>query len=121
MQRVRSTGTQAELLIRRELRRLKLYFAPNVKSLPGKPDIVFRRKRVAVFVDSEFWHCHPNRFTMPKSNTRYWVCKIARNVSRDERVNAQLKSMGWRVLRLWEQDIYRNPSAATRRILRAIK
>jgi DNA mismatch endonuclease (patch repair protein) len=121
MQRVRSTGSQPELLIRRELRRQKVYFAHNVRSLPGKPDLVFRKKRVAIFIDSDFWHCHPQRFTMPKSNARYWVQKIARNVARDETVNAQLKLMGWRVIRLWEHDVQRNPARAAQRILTAIK
>ena len=121
MRRIKSSGSQAELLIRRELRRNKVYFARNVPSLPGKPDIVFRKKQVAVFVDSEFWHCHPTRFIMPKSNTRYWARKIARNVARDEAVTAELRAMGWRVIRIWEQDILKRPSVAARRILRALE
>jgi len=121
MKNVRSAGTQAERMARTALRRHGLYFAKNVASLPGSPDIVFRKKRLAVFVDSDFWHCHPTRFTMPKSNARYWVRKIAGNVQRDARVDRELTSMNWRVIRIWEHDILADPEQAIRPVLRRLR
>ena len=121
MQRVRASGTQAELLARRLLRKNKLYFATNVVSLPGKPDIVFRKKRIAVFIDSDFWHCHPTRFTMPKSNAQYWVCKIAKNVDRDRRVDKELASIGWKVIRIWEYDLLTNPGKSISRVIKLVR
>jgi DNA mismatch endonuclease (patch repair protein) len=105
MQNIRSTGTQPERMIMQALRRRKIYFAANVASLPGKPDIVFRRKRIAVFIDSDFWHGHPKHFQMPVTNRKYWRAKIDRNKARDKAVNRELRRQGWRVIRFWEYDI----------------
>lgn len=87
------------------LRRRKIYFASYVAALPGKPDIVFRRKRVAIFIDSDFWHGHPKRFIMPATNRRYWRAKIEGNKARDKMANRKLRREGWKVLRFWEYDI----------------
>lgn len=102
------------------LKARKIYFAPHVKTLSGKPDIVFRRKKVAVFIDSDFWHGHPERFIAPKSNVDYWQAKIARNRARDLQVTAELSGKGWTVLRLWELDIRHDFDAQFARVLTAI-
>lgn len=116
MQNIRSEGTRPELLITKELRRQKIYFAKNVKTITGKPDFVFRRKRVAVFVDSDFWHGHRTRCIMPKSNCGYWEQKIARNKERDKQVTRALRKDGWTVVRLWEKDIQRNLDKSIKKI-----
>lgn len=108
MQHIRSKGTTPELIVMRELRRRKIYFSSYVSSLLGKPDIVFRRKKVIVFIDSDFWHGNPARFTMPKVNQDYWSTKIEDNRIRDRRVDAELCNKGWKVIRLWEYDIKHN-------------
>ncbi len=105
MQHIRSKNTEPELSIMRELRKRKIYFASHVDSIIGKPDIVFRRKKIAVFIDSDFWHGHPNRCIMPKTNIDYWLNKIARNRRRDKEVKRKLKQDGWRVIRLWAYDV----------------
>lgn len=105
MQNIRSAGTKPERLIMQSLRRKKIYFASHVTVLPGKPDIVFRRKRVVVFIDSDFWHGHPKRFVMPATHQKYWKAKIEGNKSRDKIVNRRLRTQGWCVLRFWEYDI----------------
>ncbi len=105
MQNIRSSGTRPEVLVMRELRKRKIYFAKHVKTLPGKPDIVFRRKKVAVFIDSDFWHGHPTNFIMPKTNEEYWSNKINSNKKRDRKVTLELQKQGWQVLRIWESDI----------------
>ncbi|MFA5104794.1 MAG: very short patch repair endonuclease [Candidatus Margulisiibacteriota bacterium] len=120
MQNIRSEGTRPELLIAKELRRQKIYFAKNVKTITGKPDFVFRRKKVAVFVDSDFWHGHRTRCIMPKSNCEFWENKIARNKQRDKDVNRELKKQGWTVLRLWEKDIKKNMTKIMEKVLNTL-
>jgi len=121
MQNIRSINTKPERLIMRELSRRKIYFAKYVSSIIGKPDIVFRRKKVILFVDSDFWHGHPKRLIMPKSNKKYWETKIERNKKRDKEVNTQLKKDGWKVIRLWEYDIKYNIGKCVKKIQKALE
>ena len=120
MQNIRSSGTAPETLIMRVLRRQNIYFAKNVKSIVGKPDIVFRRKKIAVFIDSDFWHMHPRRFIMPQSNRRYWKEKIQRNKKRDTEVNEELLKTGWKIIRIWEYDVKRNIDKCIKKILKVV-
>lgn len=117
MQNIRSKGTMPERILISELKKLKIYFTTHAKNIIGKPDIVFRRKKIAVFVDSDFWHGHKTRFVMPKTNKDYWEKKIANNKRRDQEVNKTLKSFDWRVIRLWEFDIKKNTSKCIKKIL----
>ena len=121
MQNIRSAGTIPENMILKELRRRKIYFAKNVKTILGKPDIVFRRKKIAVFIDSDFWHCHPNRFVMPKTNIEYWEHKIKRNIKRDFKVTNTLTAQGWEVIRIWEYDIKHNLDSCIDLIIDALE
>ncbi|NLW30019.1 MAG: very short patch repair endonuclease [Fibrobacter sp.] len=120
MTRIRSQNTKPERIIEQELKRRKIYFAKQVKTIIGKPDIVFRRKKVIVFIDSDFWHGHPKRYIKPKTNPEYWVPKIEKNVERDKKVNKELKKCGWKVIRLWEYDIKKDLNGCVRKILKAI-
>ena len=121
MQAIRSKGTLPERLIMRELKRRKVYFASYVDSIIGKPDIVFRRKKIAVFIDSDFWHGHPKRCIMPKTNIDYWLNKIARNRKRDKEVNCILEKDGWDVIRLWEYNVKNRFDKCINIILNALK
>jgi len=121
MQNIRSKDTLPERMTMRELRRRKIYFASYVAKIAGKPDIVFRRKKVVVFIDSDFWHGHPTRCIMPKSNRDYWEKKIARNRERDKEVNLFLKKDKWKIIRIWEYDVKYNFERAIKRIIKAIK
>jgi len=107
MSRVRGTDTKPEVTLRRELWRRGLRFRKSYARLPGRPDIAFTRARVAVFVDGEFWHGHKLSEERMQYMTPYWQQKIARNVARDGRVNAELKDLGWSVLRFGERDVLR--------------
>lgn len=120
MQNIRSKGTMPEKMLSKALRLRKIYFAQNVSSLIGKPDFVFRKKKIAVFVDSDFWHGHPKRFIMPKTGLKYWRNKIKRNTIRDKKVNKALRSEGWKVIRLWEWDIRENIDRCIKRIVRSL-
>ena len=121
MQNIRSRDTMPERMTMRELRRRKIYFANYVGKIEGKPDIVFRRKKVVVFIDSDFWHGHPTRCIMPKSNREYWEKKIARNRERDKEVNALLKKDKWKIIRIWEYDVKHDFERVIKRIIKAIK
>ena len=110
MRRIKSKDTSIEILLRKELWKRGLRYRKNVKDVFGKPDIVFKGKKLAVFADSEFWH---GKYLMegkyiPKTNTEFWVEKIERNIERDKEVNQKLKDDGWKVLHFWESDIRKN-------------
>lgn len=120
MQNIRSTGTKPERLIMGELKKRKVYFAANVKNITGKPDIVFKRKKVAVFIDSDFWHGHPKYGHIPKSNTEYWEKKIEYNRKRDKKNNKALREKGWKVIRIWEHEIKKDLNKCIIKILKAI-
>jgi DNA mismatch endonuclease (patch repair protein) len=85
---------------------------------PVRPDIVFTRALVAVFVDGCFWHACPTHGTAPRSNPDYWLPKLARNVARDREVDAALRKQGWTVVRIWEHE---PPSVALERVRRAVR
>jgi DNA mismatch endonuclease (patch repair protein) len=105
MSRIRAKDTQPELLLRQALWRHGLRgYRLNVKDLPGRPDVVWRKHRVAVFVDGAFWHGHPSAFQVGKSGD-YWDKKIQRNMERDREAGAALKSQGWSVLRFWDFNV----------------
>lgn len=91
------------------------------QKLTGKPDFVFRHKRVAVFVDGCFWHGCPKHLRKPNSRQDYWNVKLARNQARDKVVNRSLRKAGWTVIRVWECDLARKhwPGVA-RRLARAL-
>ncbi len=118
MQNIRSIGTLPEKIIMSELKKAKIYFSTYAKNIIGKPDIVFRRKKIVVFIDSDFWHKHPTRFIQPKTNTAYWINKINRNEQRDKTVTKELRKNGWRVIRIWEYDIKKSSSRCLKRILK---
>jgi DNA mismatch endonuclease, patch repair protein len=120
MQAIRSKGTKPERLIMHELKRRKIYFASYVDTLIGKPDIVFRRKKIVVFIDSDFWHGHPKRCIMPKTNSEYWTNKIAQNRKRDKEVSRELKRLGWTVIRIWEFEIKKELQKSVQRILKVL-
>lgn len=89
-------------------------------SMPGKPDLIFSRSRVVVFIDSCFWHGCPAHLRMPKSNLDYWEAKIARNRARDRSATRELKSHGWSVLRFWEHDIRNDLKGSVSKLQSAI-
>jgi DNA mismatch endonuclease, patch repair protein len=104
----RRTGTIPERRLRSELHRRGLRFRVDYPIQVGgrrvRPDLVFRARRVAVFVDGCFWHGCPEHGSLPKANSDYWTPKLLRTVERDREVSARLKSAGWTVLRIWEHE-----------------
>lgn len=104
MGRVRSSDTQPELFVRRALYAAGLRYRLHPKDVPGRPDVVFRARQIALFVHGCFWHRHPGckATRTPKSRVTFWKAKFAENVARDRRVVKALTAAGWRVIVLWE-------------------
>jgi len=116
----RSSDTAHERVLRAHLWRRGFRYRKNCKGLPGKPDIVFPKARVAVFCDGDFWHgrnWHRLSKKLEKgANAFYWIPKIDANRKRDRRNDRLLKKDGWTVVRLWETDIHDDPERAARAV-----
>ena len=108
MRRNPRRDTKPEVALRSELHRMGLRFRKDLPIRTAertvRPDVVFTRARLAVFVDGCFWHRCPLHGNVPRANTAYWVPKLERNVDRDRVVDAALATAGWTVLRAWEHD-----------------
>ncbi|WP_241153785.1 very short patch repair endonuclease [Nocardioides pantholopis] len=102
----RRTDTKPELALRSELHRRGFRFRKDLRldlgTINPRPDIVFTRAKVAVFVDGCFWHCCPDHGRPPTQNTGYWGPKLARNVERDRLYDSALREAGWSLVRVWE-------------------
>lgn len=104
MQKMPRKNSGPEMELRRELFRRGLRYRVNYGALPGTPDLVFPRAKIAVFVDGCFWHGCPVHGTLPKNNREWWEEKLRRNRERDRFKDEQLKALGWTVLHYWEHD-----------------
>lgn len=120
MSRVRTRGTAPEMALRKAL------WAHGVRGwrlhptrVPGKPDLAWVGRRVAVFVDGAFWHGHPDHYW--GQSGEFWDAKIERNRARDRRVNEELAAQGWTVIRLWDFEVARSPGDCVRRVAAAIE
>ena len=112
MSAIKSKNTRPELALRRALWWRGLRYRVNVKSLPGKPDVVFTRAKLVVFCDGDFWHGHnwairglSSLDEELENYTQFWRDKILRNIQRDKEHTARLEADGWKVIRIWESDI----------------
>lgn len=117
MARIRSKDTSPELMVRRIAYAMGFRYRLHVATLPGKPDLVFRRLRKIVQVHGCFWHQHEGcgDSHIPKSSVEYWKPKLTRNVDRDVENLKRLKALGWRVLIVWDCEL-RNVRIVTKRI-----
>lgn len=106
MRRVRREGTAPEMQVRRFLHALGYRYRLHDPKLPGRPDVVFRRWRKAIFVHGCFWHRHGcSRATTPVNNRAYWEGKFGRNIRRDQTNQDELRAMDWHVLIVWECEM----------------
>src|SRR5687768_13465956 len=118
MSKMRSTNTVAERLMFELLEARGMSFGKHESNLPGRPDVVFHERRLAVFIDGDFFH--GRGFSAWKHKLApFWLTKISTNIRRDRRVNRQLWKNGWSVLHLWSTDVERNPERAVTRVLHA--
>lgn len=103
MSGIRSKNTKPELTLRKQLHHLGLRYRLHVSSLPGRPDLVFPKRRAVVFVHGCFWHGHAcPLFRLPKTRSEWWRAKIAKNKESDSKSLVELKTLGWRSMVVWE-------------------
>lgn len=109
MRHIKSKDTSIEVKLRKELWSRGYRYRKNVSNLPGKPDIVLTKYKIAIFCDSEFFHGKDWEVLKPQlergKNADFWIEKISKNQQRDEEVNQQLQYLGWTVIRFWGKDI----------------
>ena len=118
MQHIRSRDTRIEVLLRKALWAKGYRYRKNVKELPGRPDIVLTRYKIAIFCDGEFFHgkdWEVLRVRLESSNnSEFWISKISRNRERDDAVNKQLLFLGWTVIRFWGDEIKKHTDECVR-------
>ena len=127
MSSIPSKGTRPEIILRKALWNENLRYRVNYKKLPGKPDIVFTKYKVAVFCDGDFWHGHNWAIRGKKSldeelegYSEYWRKKILRNIERDQENENELRTLGWIVVRLWESAIKEDVSSCVQVVKEAL-
>jgi DNA mismatch endonuclease (patch repair protein) len=112
MQSNKGSGTKPELILASLLRKKLI-----LSELPGRPDFIYPKARLAVFVHGDWWHRNPKlNLPMPRRHRAFWARKFARNVERDFLVKEELEAMGWRVLVVWESEVKADPKGVARRI-----
>ena len=110
MSMIRGTNTKAEVLVFRYLRSRKMYFQKHYRRVKGCPDIALPRRKLAVFVDGDFWHgrhFETKRAVFEERGQDYWIAKMERNIRNDAACEKALADLGWKVLRVWESDLIR--------------
>lgn len=118
MVNIKSNNTKAEVKLRKALWKKGVRYRKNYTALPGKPDIVITKCKIAIFVDGDFWH--GRGMERIKSNRDYWIPKLMRNVERDKEVNDKLTELGWLVLRFWVSDLKKDFDGCVEKILQEI-
>lgn len=108
MSKIKGKDTKVEVLVFRELRKRGIYFQKHYKRAPGNPDIALPRKRIAIFIDGDFWHGYDYNKTKKRLPKVYWRAKIETNIARDIKNRRKLRRMSWKVMRVWEHEINRD-------------
>jgi len=118
MSQVKSENTKPELYVFAALKKLNLKFKKHYDVL-GKPDIAFPKLKIAVFIDGEFWH--GRRFKKERETYKqFWIKKIEGNIKRDRKNRALLKKEGWKVIRIWDMDLKKNPEKEMAKIISTV-
>lgn len=123
MSRVKSTGSGIERILGKALWAAGIRYRKQYRKLPGKPDYVIVRSRIAIFCDSTFWHGRnwKSAKNSIKTNREFWVPKIERNIIRDREINKLLKQLGWKVIRFWDDKIERQTEKCVEIVINMIK
>ncbi len=120
MSRIKGKDTGLENRVRSELHKRGFRFRKHLKELPGKPDVVFTKDKVAVFIDGDFWHGY--RFPEWEHKlSDFWKTKISKTIERDAKNHQQLCDMGWTVIQLWQHDLEKSFEECIERIVSAVK
>lgn len=118
MSRIRGKNTSLEVLVFRFVRAHRVRFLRHYRNAAGSPDLAVPSRKLAVFVDGDFWHGYRYPIWKRKLKSDFWRKKIERNRARDKRNFAKLRRAGWRVLRVWEHELLRDKEATLKRIVR---
>lgn len=121
MARIRGKNTAPERRLRRALWAAGLRYRIHLRTPVGRPDLVFTRPRVCVFIDGCFWHGCPAHYVLPRTRQDFWLKKLRDNVARDRMQTATLESLGWIVLRVWEHDVFEQLDAIVERVRVAVR
>ena len=121
MSKIRSKETQIEQIVFKYLRKQGVYFQKHYKKAPGSPDIALPRKKIAIFIDGDFWHGWQFSKKKGKLPKKYWLAKIESNIQRDKRNHAKLRREGWRTLRVWEHQLKNQQEKYLKKILEFIQ
>ena len=125
MSRIRSHNTKLEIsffkVLSSELHDKGYRYRKHYEKLLGKPDIVFIKQKIAIFLDGDFWHGYNLKKLGKNVPQKYWLAKIEGNIKRDRKINVELRKMGWKVLRFWEHNLKKDPSAAIKKITLFLK
>ncbi len=105
MRRVRSKETKMEIAFRKVLWQKGFRYRKNLANYFGKPDVILKKYKTVIFLDSCFWHGCKKHCRMPSSNKKYWIDKIERNKKRDKKVNKHYRKIGWNIIRIWEHKL----------------
>ena len=116
MQKIKSKETKVELIVFEELKKRKIYFKSHYSKIIGNPDIAFPRKKVAIFIDGDFWHGYKSKILGKNISPGYWENKIEKNFNRDIEINKLLDNIGWKVLRIWEHEIKKDLRESIKKI-----
>jgi DNA mismatch endonuclease (patch repair protein) len=119
MGRIRGSHTTPERVMRSALWATGLRYRLHARGVVGRPDIVIRKNKIAVFVDGCFWHGCPRHYVRPRTRAEFWADKLSANVLRDRAQTLQLEAAGWRVLRFWECQVVEGPVECARRVVSA--
>jgi len=117
MSKIRGKNSIPELLLRRALWAENIRFRIHRNDLPGRPDLVIDKYKLAVFVDGDFWHGYQWENRKPKTNHAFWIPKIERNIQRDQFANESLSNLGYTVMRFWEHEVKQNLKACVNQVM----
>jgi DNA mismatch endonuclease (patch repair protein) len=121
MARIRGRDTSPERVLRSALWRAGLRFRLHSRTPYGRPDVIFPRAKVAVFIDGCFWHGCPEHYVRPRTRNEFWATKLRGNVERDGRQTQQLEAEGWRVCRFWEHQIFESLAEVVEQVRQALQ
>lgn len=121
MSRVRAKETGLEIKFRKALWKEGFRYRKNVRKYFGTPDIVLKKYKVVIFIDSCFWHGCKKHGTRPKTRKSFWKKKIERNIERDREVSKHYRKIGWRIIRIWEHEIKKDADAVIEKTIKYLK
>jgi len=121
MSKIRSKDSELEIKFRKILWKNKIRYRKNVSGMKGKPDLVFKKFKIVLFIDSCFWHKCPIHGHLPKSNIGFWNIKLEKNKRRDTEINKYYKKNGWESIRIWEHELDQNFQKKAKEVLKKLQ